>query len=191
MSQGLIYMVGPSGVGKDSLLAWLSRQSPEALRVPIHIARRSITRLQDGGTECHEPLTEAEFSKLVLGNGFAMQWEANGLRYGIRETEFAPLQRAQWVLVNGSRAYVPELRRDWPGAAVLHVQAPADVVRERLLGRGREKGAELEARVQRSQDLGAAHVLPGDMTLVNAGSLDVSGRELIALLAARAQVAVP
>ncbi len=187
MSHGLIYMVGPSGVGKDSLLAWLAQHAHTGLRAPLHIARRSITRPADGGTEAHEALTEQAFSDLEAAGGFAMRWEANGLCYGIRRSELAPLEDGHWVLVNGSRAYVAQLRQGWPGASVLHIQAPADVVRQRLLARGRETGAALEARILRSQDLNAAR-LPGDMELVNAGSLDGSGRELLALLAARPQV---
>ena len=188
MSSGLIYMVGPSGVGKDSLLAWLSQHPCTELPVPFHIARRSITRPEDGGTEAHEALTEPAFSDLDAAGGFAMCWDANGLRYGIRHAELAPLEHGHWVLVNGSRAYVPQLRLRWPGASVLHIQAPADVVRARLVTRGRETQADLEARIQRSQDLNAER-LPGDMELVNAGSLNVSGRELLALLGARSQVA--
>ena len=184
MSQGLIYMVGPSGVGKDSLLAWLAQHPHTDLPVPLHIARRSITRPEDGGTEAHEPLSEQAFSDLEATGGFAMHWAANGLRYGIRHAELAALEHGHWVLVNGSRAYVVHLRRDWPGASVLQIQAPAYVVRQRLMARGRETGADLEARIQRSQELNVAR-LPGDMELVNAGSLEASGRELLALLAAR------
>jgi ribose 1,5-bisphosphokinase len=110
-----------------------------------------------------------------------MCWRANGLHYGIRHTELAPMAKGYWVLVNGSRAYVPTLRRDWPGASVLHIQAPQDVVRNRLLARGREKGEDLEARIRRSQEFGATRS-PGDLELVNAGSLEVSGYELLALL---------
>lgn len=183
MSHGLIYMVGPSGVGKDSLLAWVSQRPHSDFTVPLHIARRSITRPEDGGTEVHEALTEQAFSDLDAARGFAMRWEANGLRYGIRHAELAPLEHGHWVLVNGSRAYVPEVRRTWPGASVLHIQAPADVVRQRLLARGRETGADLEARILRSQDLSVTR-LPGDMELMNADSLDVSGQQLLTLLAA-------
>jgi len=190
MSHGLIYMVGPSGVGKDSLLAWVSQRPHSDFTVPLHIARRSITRPEDGGTEVHEALTEQAFSDLEAARGFAMRWEANGLRYGIRHAELAPLEHGHWVLVNGSRAYVPEVRRTWPGASVLHIKAPADVVRERLLARGRERGAELEARIRRSQDLSAER-LPGDMELVNGSGLDTSGRELLALLGARSPSGTP
>jgi ribose 1,5-bisphosphokinase len=162
----------------------LSQRPHSDFTVPLHIARRSITRPEDGGTEVHEALTEEAFSNLQATSGFAMHWAANGLRYGIRHAELLALEHGHWVLVNGSRAYVPHVRREWPGASVLHIQAPADVVRQRLLARGRETGADLEARIQRSQDLNVAR-LPGDMELVNAGSLEASGRELLALLAAR------
>ena len=186
MSRGLIYMVGPSGVGKDSLLAWLAQRPHMDFLTPLHIARRSITRQEDGGTEHHEAVSEQAFSDLEATGEFAMHWAANGLRYGIRHAELAALERGHQVLVNGSRAYVPQLRLDWPGASVLHIHAPADVVRQRLLARGREAGTELEARILRSQDL-TVERLPGDMELVNAGSLDASGQALQALLAARQQ----
>jgi len=188
MSHALIYMVGPSGVGKDSLLAWLLRRPYYDLPAPLHIARRSITRLEDGGTETHEPLTDKQFENLQTAGAFAMCWHANGLHYGIRHTELAPMTKGYWVLVNGSRAYVPTLRRNWPGASVLHIQAPQDVVRNRLLARGREKGEDLEARIRRSQEFGATRS-PGDMELVNAGSLELSGYELLALLAIQMKAA--
>jgi ribose 1,5-bisphosphokinase len=181
MSRALIYMVGPSGVGKDSLLAWLLQQRHHDLPVPLHIARRSITRPEDGGTEIHEALTQTQFQALEAARGFAMCWHANGLHYGIRHAELAPLNKGHWVLINGSRAFVPRLRQDWPGAAVLHIEAPQEVVRNRLLVRGREVGAELEARIQRSQEISADRS-PGDMVLVNAGSLEASGFELLDLL---------
>ena len=190
MSRGLIYMVGPSGVGKDSLLAWLAQRPHMDFPIPLHIARRSITRPEDGGTEVHEAVSEQAFSDLEAMGGFAMHWAANDLRYGIRHAELAALEHGHRVLVNGSRAYVPQLRLNWPGASVLHIQAPADVVRQRLLARGREAGAELEARILRSQDL-TVERSSGDMELMNADSLDASGQQLLALLAALPQAGPP
>ena len=190
MSRGLIYMVGPSGVGKDSLLAWLAQRPHMDFLTPLHIARRSITRQEDGGTEHHEAVSEQAFSDLEATGEFAMHWAANGLRYGIRHAELAALERGHQVLVNGSRAYVPQLRLDWPGASVLHIHAPADVVRQRLLARGRETGAELEARILRSQDMSVER-LSGDMELINSDSLDGSGQKLLALLAARSRAVQP
>ena len=190
MSHGLLYVVGPSGVGKDSLLAWLAQHAHSDLPSPLHIARRSITRPEDGGTELHEAVSEQAFSDLEASGSFAMHWAANGLHYGIRHAELKALEHGHWVLVNGSRAYVPQLRLRWPCASVLHIQAPADVVRQRLLARGRETGAELEARILRSQDLSVER-LSGDMELINSDSLDAVGQTLLAMLAARSRAVRP
>lgn len=190
MSSRLVYVVGPSGVGKDSLLAWLSAQLDQHTLPPVHIARRSITRAADLGTEGHEALATEAFAALASDGAFAMHWQANGLQYGIRQTELAGLEAGGWVLVNGSRAYVPTLRQNWPGVCVLHIDAPAAVVRERLLRRGREAAQDIEARVTRSQQLSAPS-MPGDLQISNAGSLEDCGHQLLALLRHRMQTHAP
>jgi ribose 1,5-bisphosphokinase PhnN len=42
MNRRLIYVVGPSGAGKDSVLSWLRQHTP--LAAPVHWARRTIDR---------------------------------------------------------------------------------------------------------------------------------------------------
>ncbi len=181
MSQRLVYAVGPSGVGKDSLLAWLSgRLQPDTL-MSVHIARRSITRAADHGTEQHEALSKQAFAALSAARAFAMEWHANGLNYGVRHSELMGLDAGGFVIVNGSRAYVPVVRLNWPGVCVLHVDAPASVVRERLLQRGRETADAVEARVARSQQV-SARPLAGDLFIHNTGTLEDSGHLLLASL---------
>lgn len=189
MSHRLLYVVGPSGVGKDSLLSWLADHLDGGMPAPVHIARRTITRSADGGNEAHEPLSPEVFSALHAKGTFAMVWAANGLQYGIRHAELARLADGAFVIVNGSRAYVPELRRYWPGVCVLHIEAPASVVRERLRTRGRETADAVEARVARSQQVRAA-AMPGDLLISNAGSIEDSGRTLLALLQQHMQQAM-
>lgn len=181
MSDRLLYAVGPSGVGKDSLLAWLSVHLDSHMPAPVSIARRTITRPANGGGEAHEPLSPELFSRLQAEGVFAMDWAAHGLQYGVRWTELAGLDAGTFVIVNGSRAYVPKLRQRWPGGCVLHIDAPAAVVQERLRARGRETPDAIAARVARSKQV-SAEVLPGDLQVSNAGSLEDSGRALLALL---------
>lgn len=65
-----------------------------------------------------------------------MHWRANGLDYGI------PRQVDQWlaagraVLVNGSRAYLPEARQRYPDLLAVLVEVKPEVLRQRLLARG-------------------------------------------------------
>lgn len=54
----LIWLMGPSGSGKDSLLAELRQQEHEQLL----IAHRYITRAANAGNENHIALSEQEFS---------------------------------------------------------------------------------------------------------------------------------
>ena len=64
---------------------------------------------------------------------------------------------------------------------VLHVSAPENIVRQRLLSRQRETADEVEARVLRSQTA-AVDLADGDLHIVNAGSLEESAAALCQLL---------
>ncbi|MFM6992252.1 MAG: phosphonate metabolism protein/1,5-bisphosphokinase (PRPP-forming) PhnN [Rhodoferax sp.] len=176
MSTKLIYVMGPSGVGKDSLLNWLRSHVQTLQPKPaLHFARRTITRAAGDATEDHEAIGQEDFAKLAQEGAFALHWQAHGLHYGVRRTEMS--NRGCWVIVNGSRAYVQEARERCPGMMVLHVSAPENLVRQRLLSRQRETTDEVEARVQRSQTA-AVDLADGDLHIVNAGSLEESARTL-------------
>ncbi|HCP54207.1 MAG TPA: phosphonate metabolism protein/1,5-bisphosphokinase (PRPP-forming) PhnN, partial [Pseudomonas sp.] len=74
MSARLIYLIGPSGSGKDSLL--------NAARAQLNargckIARRGITRSAEAVGEDAVAVTLAEFERMEAGGEFAMSWRAN------------------------------------------------------------------------------------------------------------------
>ena len=180
MNQRLIYVMGPSGAGKDSLLDWLkSRLPPQS---PIRFAKRTIDRPLQALGEQHESVDAASFERLQKEKSFAMHWLANGRQYGVRHGELIPLQQQQWLLVNGSRAYLPEALRQFDGLTVLHISASADILRARLLVRQRETPEVVEARVQRA----VAFSVPPTCRCVNVlndTSLDEAGAMLISELA--------
>ena len=144
----LVYFMGPSGAGKDTLLDWLRAHLPDDGR--MHWARRTVSRAFTPGGEAHEAVTPDDFAAHRNANAFALHWEANGLGYGVRHEELAPLAHGHWVLVNGSRAYFPEALALHPDLIPVHITASADVLRGRLLARGRESPESIEARVQRA-----------------------------------------
>ena len=148
MNQRLIYVMGPSGAGKDSLLDWLKNKLPPPL--PIHFAKRTIDRPVQAQGEQHESVDASTFQRLQKDQSFAMHWPANGRQYGIRHGELRPLQAQQWLLVNGSRAYLAEALRQFEGMTVVQISASAEVLRARLLARQREAPEAVEARVQRA-----------------------------------------
>lgn len=172
----LIYTVGPSGAGKDSLLGWLRAKLPR--HAPIHLARRTVSRPAQAGGEPHESVDASEFEYLRARKAFAFDWTANELRYGIREAELAPLQDGAWVLVNGSRAHLPQAARKFPGLTVLHITASADTLRQRLLSRGRETPEMVEARIARAAHL-AWPTGTGAIEIHNDSTLDAAGSQLL------------
>lgn len=162
-SRRLIVVVGPSGAGKDSVVsAWLA--ALPASRRP-HRVRRTITRPADPH-EDHEVADAAAFRRALEAGDFAFRWQAHGLDYGVRRSELAPLGEGRWVVMNGSRAHLPQLRAAAPQARVVAIDAPADLRRARLGARAREDAADRLARLAR-------HVSASrpDLQLANDGEL--------------------
>ena len=179
MNHKLIYTLGPSGAGKDSLLAWLKfRVSSNA---PVHFARRVIDRPSQADGEQHEVVKPQDFDQLRNANAFALDWAANGHQYGIRHAEVSSHVQNQWVFVNGSRGNLTHALQQFPGLTVLHVTAHPDLLLNRLLARKRETLAEVQSRVQRSIDW---HAPPGCLVLevINNTSLDEAGQSLLQAL---------
>jgi ribose 1,5-bisphosphokinase len=176
MTGRLVYCMGPSGAGKASLLDWLRQHLPASS--PVHWARRTISRAATSGGETHESVDDSTFAQLRDAHAFALHWEANGLHYGVRHAELEPLRRGDWVLVNGSRAYLPQALQQFPELVAVHITASPGVLRQRLAARGRETAQQIEARVQR-----AVSFQPPPHTAAievrNDNALDDAGRALL------------
>lgn len=145
MTGRVFAVVGPSGVGKDTLL-----QGAVAARPTLHWARRTVTRPESAGGEPFEGVDAATFADLSAAGQFALEWTAHGLSYGIRATEFAGLERGIDVLFNGSRAAVPQALARFPDLTVLRISAPSRILADRLAARGRESLADIQARLARA-----------------------------------------
>jgi ribose 1,5-bisphosphokinase len=170
----LIYVVGPSGAGKDTLLTWLKSHVRSSSL--LHWARRTIDRPSsiEFNAEQHESVEAEEFEKLLKEGAFAMHWEANSHRYGIRFQEIAPLYQFKWVIVNGSRGYLSSVAKDYPGLTILHITADQELLRKRLIDRGRESNEMIEERLRREVPI----ITPPHSNLIeiiNNGSLESVG----------------
>jgi ribose 1,5-bisphosphokinase len=166
MNQRLVYVIGPSGAGKDTVLHELRLLWPWS--DSAHWARRTITRPTRVGDEQHESVDPNTFDILRRNGAFAMHWTANALSYGIRHRELAALQLGRWVFVNGSRAWLPQLLRRWPRATVVYIGARPDILADRLIARGRESVEAVTARLARQTPLS----LPRDaIEIDNSGEL--------------------
>ncbi|TGD67218.1 phosphonate metabolism protein/1,5-bisphosphokinase (PRPP-forming) PhnN [Tabrizicola sp. WMC-M-20] len=135
-------VVGPSGAGKDTLIAGACALDPG-----LRLVRRVITRPSDAGGEDFEGVTEDAFLARRAGGEFALDWQAHGLWYGIPA---AQLKGDGPVLFNGSRAALPAALALIPGLVVILVTAPVEVLAARLAARGRETVEDVRARLDRA-----------------------------------------
>ncbi|TBU83400.1 phosphonate metabolism protein/1,5-bisphosphokinase (PRPP-forming) PhnN [Pseudomonas daroniae] len=184
MAGRLIYLMGPSGSGKDSLLdAARERLEAQGCRV----ARRVITRSAEAMGEDAIAVSCEEFEKRLLSGAFAMSWRANGLAYGIPGETDAWLAAGWQVLVNGSRGYLGEARQRYPDLLPILLEVSQDVLRSRLLCRGREALDEIEARLARNAKFvadGEGVAEHGVIRLDNSGPLEDTVTRLLQLVKA-------
>jgi ribose 1,5-bisphosphokinase len=179
MTGRLIYLMGPSGAGKDSLLL-AARESLQARG--CRVARRVITRSAEAVGEDALAVTESEFAQLRRNGAFALDWQANGLHYGISRQIDEWLEAGEDVLVNGSRGYLGEARDRYPQLQAVLLSVTLPVLRERLLARGRESLEEIEARLARNQNFQAAAEQDETLLLDNSGPLEETVQRLLQLI---------
>jgi len=101
------------------------------------------------GDEGHQSVTQEEFERRNRNGGFLISWSAHGLHYGIPIELASELASGRNVVVNGSRAAVPDLVRRVKDVVIVEISAPHDVIAKRLLARGREDPKQVEARLAR------------------------------------------
>lgn len=174
MTGTFIAVVGPSGVGKDSLLSYASAQFGEDLVV----VRRIITRPAGEGSEDHDSMTVADFLGAAAAGDFSLHWQAHGLYYGIPKSLEADLADGKLVIANLSRAVLSMAAERYERMVVVAFTATPDVIARRLEGRGRESAEEIKGRLNRS-----AERLPvGAIEIDNSGAIEIAGEQFVELL---------
>ena len=176
MTQGrLIAVVGPSGVGKDSVMASLNAAMPH-----IHLVRRVITRAPELGGEDNDAVSFVQFDALVRDGAFAIHWGAHGLYYGIPVTVKYQLNKGTDCLANFSRSALVEAAKTFPRLIVLNITAQPETLAQRLAARGRETEEEIAERLAQ-----ASKPLPSDLDMIhlsNDGPLSQTIARAVALL---------
>lgn len=174
MSGTVYLMVGPSGVGKDTLLDRARLALPD-----LAIAQRYITRPADAGGEAHADLTTAEFERMVDEHEFCVWWRAHGLGYGISRDIADHVARGGDVIINTSRGSIAAFEAIFDNVVTIAVTCSAARLRERLLARGRETDAEIEARLARASPPVEARCL---IEIANDGDIETAATALIEIL---------
>lgn len=182
MSGLWVFVCGPSGSGKDSVID-AARQALSG-RTNIVFARRMVTRPVQPGSD-HDPVAAPVFAKLLQADSLCWNWQAHGFSYGIASHYADAVRAGCLVVVNGSRAHVNSLP---PAADLRVVQISTDPQRLaiRLAQRGRDSDTAVAERLARNAAFAG---MPADWVIVNDGELAVAGQRLADYLTASARPA--
>ena len=160
-------ITGPSGVGKGTLIRTLRERVPE-LALSVSATTREPRPGEEDGVDYHF-LDDADFQRRVDAGAFVEHATYSGRRYGTLREELERRLRAGSpvvleIEVQGAR----QVRETMPEALQVFIAPPSrEALRTRLVGRGTDDPAQVDARLRTAEaELGAqdefAHVVVND-----------------------------
>lgn len=171
-----VAVVGPSGAGKDTILAYARERFRDDHDVLF--VRRVITRPCDASSEDHDSLCDAGFDEARANGAFALAWEAHGLKYGLLASVDEAIAEGRVAIANLSRAALPALKERYENVMVVEITAAPEILAERLSARGRETRNEVLARLARTATFDTA----GAVVIDNGGARKEAGERFVAVI---------
>jgi len=176
----LVLVVGPSGAGKDSLIAGARERLAGDAR--FIFSRRVVTR-PPTAYENHDTTTPDEFAALFVSGRFALHWQAHGLSYGLPQEVIEQAEAGAVVVCNVSRGIVAPARAQFGKVAAVYVDAQPELRKARIAARGRD--APSGSRVDQSR----AELTPAacEFVIDNSGALETAVNAFTSVLLAIAE----
>ncbi len=177
----LVLVVGPSGVGKDTLLDPARKRLSD--QAGYFFPRRFITRPKNAGGEDHIALSPEDFELAEAEERFALSWRAHDLAYGVPYCIVSEIAKGSTVIVNVSRGIIDQTRKRFSNVLIACITASEEILKQRLRERGRESEAEIEKRLCQA----SAYRLIGDHIhlIDNSGPLDASVARFLDVIGAQ------
>jgi len=173
---GFALIVGPSGAGKDTLIALARTALAEDPR--FLFPRRLVTR-PSSAFEDHDTIDEAAFARGEAEGRFALSWRAHGLGYAVPAEVLGALRPGRIAACNVSRQVVEAARRTLPHVIAVEITAPIELLARRLAARGRAEDGDVDARLRRARAVGGVRF---DHTIVNDRSAEEGAAQLVGVL---------
>ncbi|MEC5292297.1 phosphonate metabolism protein/1,5-bisphosphokinase (PRPP-forming) PhnN [Aurantimonas sp. C2-6-R+9] len=175
-----VAVVGPSGAGKDSLLAIAA--ATLAPDTGFFFPRRVITRIALADAEDHDSLTPAAFSMAEAEGAFCLTWTAHRLSYGLPTEISRRLEAGETVVANVSRAALRNAAERFSRLHIIEITAPRHLLVERIAARGRETPEEIDLRLRRQATLDVPESAEAVHRIHNDRAIDDAAAAFLAIL---------
>lgn len=164
----IVLIVGASGVGKDSLLQSIKD------KIEANFVKRYITRAPSVYEE-NFYIDRSYFNVLMESNFFISHWEAHGNLYGIAKKDI----KDGLNIISVSRGAIDDFEKRYDDVTTIEITLPKELLRQRLILRGRESLQDIEKRLIRSYDSIQAKRL---VQFENSKPLEQSSQEFLKLI---------
>jgi|AMFO01.1.fsa_nt_gi guanylate kinase len=147
----LIVLSGPSGVGKDTVLAQVLNRL-DCIRRSVSATTRPPAPGERDGVDYHF-VSETEFDRLIETDAL-LEWAVvHGHRYGTpRKWIEEQLQKGIDVVLEIDVQGAFQVRERFPDAVLIFLEPPSmEALTERLRQRGRESEEEIRSRLQTAE----------------------------------------
>jgi ribose 1,5-bisphosphokinase len=170
----LVLVVGPSGAGKDTLIARARAacRGDATVVFPARVITRPPSIFED-----NEFMPPSAFEQAAANGGFAIWWSAHGHMYGIPLAVDFDIEAGRTVVCNVSRTIIDVARQRYSSVTVVAITAPDEVLQSRLATRQRLSDGSIAQRIERSAEIGRLVVV--DIIIRNVGRPDGGIRRLI------------
>ena len=170
----LVLVVGPSGAGKDTLIAHARAACAGGRTVvfPKRIVTRPPSPFEDNAF-----MTVSDFEQAVSRGDFALWWSAHGHNYAIPLAIDHEVEAGRTVVCNVSRTVIAAARQRYANVVTVLVTAPFELLQSRLAARARGSDGRLADRLDRAEIKGDD--LEPDLVIHNVGAPEIGARKLL------------